>query len=146
MLENGIFGVNMEITRRGIFGGLCAQMLNNRKLFMGEDGVDGWHCEGFERITDRPEESLCQSNFIILKNGSMTQTSVDVALREGKTYEAKVWVKAYSDTAAVTFGVVGMEHTFTFTADYKCYRPFIILFTPRSAVHICTVYPKPFFL
>ena len=128
LFEDGIFGVNMEITRRGIFGGLCAQMLNNRKLFMGEDGVDGWLCEGFERITDRPEESLCQSNFIILKNGSMTQTSVDIALREGKTYEAKVWVKAYSDTAAVTFGVAGMEQTFTVTADGEPYRALSFVF------------------
>ena len=37
--EDGILGVNMEITRTGFFGGLCAQMLNNRKLFMGTDGV-----------------------------------------------------------------------------------------------------------
>ena len=120
--EDGIFGVNMEITRRGIFGGLSAQMLNNRKLFMGEGGVDGWLCEGFERVTDRPEESLCQSHFIILKNGSMSQTSVDIALQSGKTYEAKVWVKAYSETAAVTFGVSGLEQTFTVTADGEPYK------------------------
>ena len=117
LMEDGIFGVNMEITRRGFFGGLCAQMLNNRKLSMGEGGVDGWICEGFERITDRPEESLCQSNFIVLKNGSMSQTSEVIALQAGKTYEAKVWVKAYSDTAAVTFGVAGMEQTVDVTAD-----------------------------
>ena len=117
LMEDGIFGVNMEITRRGFFGGLCAQMLNNRKLSMGEGGVDGWICEGFERITDRPEESLCQSNFIVLKNGSMSQTSEVIALQAGKTYEAKVWVKAYSDTAAVTFGVSGMEQTVDVTAD-----------------------------
>ena len=27
LFEDGIFGVNMEITRRGIFGGLCAHGL-----------------------------------------------------------------------------------------------------------------------
>ena len=64
LMEDGIFGVNMEITRRGFFGGLCAQMLNNRKLSMGEGGVDGWVCEGARRVLNRPEESLCQSNFI----------------------------------------------------------------------------------
>ena len=94
LMEDGIFGVNMEITRRGFFGGLCAQMLNNRKLSMGEGGVDGWICEGFERITDRPEESLCQSNFIVLKNGSMSQTSEVIALQAGKTYEAKVYFQS----------------------------------------------------
>ena len=108
--EEGIFGVNMEITRKGFFGGLCAQMLNNRKLFMGRDGVDGWDCENFERVLDRPEESLCHSNFIILKNGTMSQSSEVIALQAGKTYEAKIWVRAYSDTATVTFGVAGMEH------------------------------------
>ena len=117
LMEDGIFGVNMEITRRGFFGGLCAQMLNNRKLSMGEGGVDGWVCEGARRVLNRPEESLCQSNFIVLKNGSMSQTSEVIALQAGKTYEAKVWVKAYSDTAAVTFGVAGMEQTVDVTAD-----------------------------
>ena len=128
LFEDGVFGVNMEITRRGIFGGLCAQMLNNRKLSMGEGGVDGWICEGFQRVTDRPEESLCRSNFIILKNGSMAQTSVDIALKAGKTYEAKAWVKAYSETAAVTFGVAGMEQTFTITADSEPYKALSFVF------------------
>ena len=117
LMEDGIFGINMEITRKGFFGGLCAQMLNNRKLFMGRDGVDGWECENFLRVLDRPEESLCESNFIILKNGTMSQISEVIALQAGKDYEAKVWVKAYSDTANVTFGVAGMEQTMTITAD-----------------------------
>lgn len=120
-MEDGIFGMNLEITRRGFFGGLSAQMLNNRKLFMGEDSVDGWVCEGFERVTDRPEESLCHSNFVILKNGTMSQTSEDIALQKERTYEAKVWVKAYSDTAEVTFGVAGKEQTFIATATDKPY-------------------------
>lgn len=117
LFEDGIFGVNMEITRKGFFGGLCAQMLNNRKLFMGQDGVDGWECQNFERVLDRPEESLCQSNFVVLQNGSMSQSSEVIALQKGRTYEAKVWVKAYSDTAAVTFGVQGMAQTMAMTAD-----------------------------
>ena len=121
LLEDGIFGVNMEITRRGFFGGLSAQMLNNRKLFMGADSVDGWACEGFERITDRPEESLCHSHFVILKNGTMSQTSADIALQKGRTYEAAVWVRAYSDAATVTFGVAGKEQTFTVTAADQPY-------------------------
>ena len=67
--EDGIFGVNAEVTRKGFFSGLSAQMLNNRKFLMGKEGVDGWICSDFERVLDRPEESLCQSNFVILKNG-----------------------------------------------------------------------------
>ena len=127
-LEDGIFGVNMEITRKGFFGGLCAQMLNNRKLFMGQDGVDGWVCESFERVLDRPEESLCQSNFLILKNGSMCQTSEAIALQKGRAYEAKVWVKAYSDTVAVTFGVKGLEQTVAVTADNEPYQALSFVF------------------
>ncbi len=126
--EDGILGVNMEITRTGFFGGLCAQMLNNRKLFMGQDGVDGWVCENFTRVLDRPEESLCQSNFIILKNGSMLQTSKVIALQKGKTYEAKVWAKAYSTAADVTFGVAGMEQTMTISADGEPYQALSFVF------------------
>ena len=126
--EDHIFGVNMEITRKGFFGGLSAQMLNNRKLFMGQDGVDGWVCRSFERVLDRPEESLCRSNFIILKNGSMSQTSEVIALQAGKDYEAKVWVRAYSDNANVTFGVTGMEKTVTVTADNEPYKVLSFVF------------------
>lgn len=130
--EEGIFGVNMEITRKGFFGGLCAQMLNNRKLFMGRDGVDGWDCENFERVLDRPEESLCNSSFIILKNGTMSQSSEVIALQAGKTYEAKIWVRAYSDTATVTFGVAGMEQTVTVTADGEPYKALSFVFDGRA--------------
>ncbi|MBP3699228.1 MAG: hypothetical protein J6J01_07095 [Oscillospiraceae bacterium] len=126
--EEGILSVNMEITRKGFFGGLCAQMLNNRKLFMGTDGVDGWECQNFERVLDRPEESLCQSNFVILKNGSMSQTSEVIALQKGRTYEAKVWIKAYSEAAEVTFGTTGMEQTFTVTADGEPYKALYFVF------------------
>lgn len=122
LFEKGIFGVNLEITRKGFFGGLCAQMLNNRKLFMGTDSVDGWICESFDRITDRPEESLCHSHFVILTNGSMSQTSEVISLQEGRTYEAKVWAKAISETAEITFGVSGMEKTFSVAADGAPYH------------------------
>ncbi len=132
LFEDGVFGVNMEITRTGFFGGICAQMLNNRKLFMGRDGVDGWACESFQRVLDRPEESLCQSNFIVLKNGSMSQTSEVIALQEGRSYEAKVWVRAYSDAADITFGVAGMEQTVTVTADGEAYKALSFVFDGKE--------------
>ena len=126
--EDGIFGVNLEITRKGFFGGLSAQMLNNRKLYAGLDTVAGWDSHGFERVTDRPEESLCASRFLILRDGSMSQTAETIALREGCRYEAKVWLKAISDTAAVTFGVSGLEQTVTVTADGEPYRVLSFVF------------------
>lgn len=128
--EAGLFGANVEITRKGFFGGLCAQMLNNRKLYTGQDGVDGWTCERFERILDRPEESLCESNFVILRDGGrMSQTSAVITLEKGKEYEAKIWVKAVSDTAAVTFGVQGFEQTVNISADGAPYQALSFTFT-----------------
>ena len=83
VFESDLFGINAEITRKGFFGGLSAQMLNNRKLYMGNDGVDGWECLNFQRIVDRTDESLCCSNFIILKDGgSMAQSSPVIALKK----------------------------------------------------------------
>ena len=52
----------------------------------------------------------------------MSQTSEVIALQKGRTYEAKVWVKAYSDTADVTFGVEGMKQTVFITADSLPYQ------------------------
>ena len=127
--EAGLFGLNAEITRKGIFGGLSAQMLNNRKLYMGQDTADGWTCEGFERVTDRPYESLCESHFIILRDGGrMAQTSPVIALRDGETYEAKAWVKALTPCASVTFGIAGMEQTFSLEADGAAYRELAFTF------------------
>ena len=126
--EDGVFGVNLEITRKGFFGGLSAQMLNNRKLYAGLETVAGWDCRGCERITDRPEESLCGSRFIILRDGSVSQTAETVALREGCRYEAKVWLKAISDTVTVTFGVLGLEQTVTVTPDGEPYRVLSFVF------------------
>ena len=120
--QKKILGVNLEITRTGFFGGLSAQMLNNRKLYMGETSVDGWEAENFERITDRIEDSLCLSNYIILKKGgSMRQTSEVIQLKSGEEYEAKVWIKALSKNANITFGVENIKKTFLVNADEKQY-------------------------
>ncbi len=129
LFESGLFGLNMEITRKGFFGGLCAQMLNNRKFFMGQDGVDGWECHNFERVLDRFEESLCESNFVVLKDGgSMSQSSSVIALQKGKEYEAKIWIKAITDTAAVTFGVQSMTQTMRVIADGALYQMVAFVF------------------
>ena len=93
LFEDHAFGVNLEITRKGFFGGLSAEMLNNRKLYAGGDAPSGWECTAVARITDRPHECLCHSHFIILRDGgSMKQTSEVIATEAGKTYEARAWV------------------------------------------------------
>lgn len=110
IFEPGLFGINMEVTRKGFFRGINAQMLNNRKLFAGADDPDGWVCLGAQRVTGRPQDSLCGSNYVILKDGgSMRQSSDVIALQAGRKYEAKAWVKAFSDNAALTFGIAGFE-------------------------------------
>ncbi|MBQ3869759.1 MAG: hypothetical protein II777_04355 [Clostridia bacterium] len=120
--ENGLFGVNAEITRKGFFGGLSAQMLNNRKFFAGGGAPSGWECSGFEYVKDRREESLCKSNFVILDNGGMSQRSDVIAPDENTACEAAVWVKALSDTAEVTFGIKGGERTFPICKDGDKYK------------------------
>ena len=111
--ENELFGVNLELTRKLFYGGLCAQMLNNRKLYAGQDFPAGWECSNAVFVTDRKEESLCNSNFVILKDGTMCQTSDVNATKMNKQYEAKVWVKALSDIAEIAFGLKGYEQVFS---------------------------------
>ena len=122
LFEDGLLGINAEITRKGFFGGLSAEMLNNRKLFAGQEAPGGWECRRFARIHDRPEESLCHSSFLILQDGgSMKQTSEAIDPEEGRAYEARVWVKALSPAAEVTFGVPGQEKSFPITEDGEPY-------------------------
>ncbi len=119
--QNMLFGLNAEITRKGFFSGLSAEMLNNRKLYAGEELPAGWQCEDAEWITDQPQKSLCGSRYVILRSGTMKQTSEVIALRAGKTYEAKLWVKAYSDTVQVTFGVENHTETVSVSAEDTMY-------------------------
>lgn len=126
--QDKIMGVNLEITRKGFFGGLSAQMLNNRKLYSGENTVDGWEAKNFIRV-NRPEDSLCSSNYVILKKGgSMRQTSEVISLKSGEEYEAKIWIKALSKNAEITFGVENIKKTFLVKADEKQYCPLSFTF------------------
>lgn len=126
--QNMLFGLNAEITRKGFFGGLSAEMLNNRKLYAGEGLPAGWQCEHAEWVTDQTEKSLCGSRFVVLRDGSMTQTSEVIAAQAGHIYEAKLWVKAYSETAQVTFGVDGHTKTVTVQAEDAMYTVLSFVF------------------
>ena len=74
--QEKILGVNLEITRTGFFGGLSAQMLNNRKLYMGETSVDGWEAENFERITDHAVNILESSEELREKEIKFTEKGI----------------------------------------------------------------------
>lgn len=115
--KNMIFGVNAEITRRAFYGGLSAEMLNNRKLLTGDTSPAGWDCINCERVTDAPQRSLCNSHYVVLHGGSMAQSSEVISLREGCTYTAAIWIRACHSAVNVTFGVVGMEQTFRAETD-----------------------------
>ena len=58
----------------------------------------------------------------------MSQTSSVIALQQGKEYEAKIWVKAVTDTAAVTFGVQGLLRTVAVMADDEPYQALSFVF------------------
>jgi alpha-N-arabinofuranosidase len=109
MFPNGLFGVNAEVTRKGFFGGLSAQMLNNRKFFKGEKTPDGWECENAQLCFDK-NESPCGSNYVRLTDGMIKQTSDVIAFKKGAEYAVKALVR--SDGASVSFGVPGREKTF----------------------------------
>ena len=137
-MQDGLFGINAEITRKGFFGGLSAEMLNNRKLLMGQEGADGWSCLRAERVTDRLHESLCHSRFVILKDGGrMEQSSAVIALQEGREYLARAWVRAVSGTAEVTFGVAGLEQNFTVCADGRPFCELAFTFPGRDMENGC---------
>ena len=121
--ENGLFGVNTEITRKGYFGGLSAQLLNNRKFFAGTDTPAGWELSGEKAVfvTDRKSESLCRSNFVEVRNGSIRQTSPFIRLRPGEPYELKLWAKAVGENAELTADVCGETVRLKLTADSAPY-------------------------
>lgn len=131
--EDGLFGVNAEITRKGYFGGLSAQMLNNRKFFAGVDAPSGWVCSDFEYVCDKKEQSLCESSYVVLKNGVMSQKSDVIDLCENAEYEASVWVKALSENAEITFGAAGCEKTFSLRKDGEKFKKLSFIITKTKA-------------
>lgn len=127
--QNGLFGVNAEVTRKGFFGGLSAQMLNNRKfLAAGKKTPDGWECEGAS-LRRKKKESPCGSYVVRLENGSIKQTSGVIALRAGVEYETKALVKAVGADAKITFGAQGFERTFDVENDGEIYKELSFTFT-----------------
>ncbi len=128
LFENDLFGINAEITRKVFFGGLSAQMLNNRKLYSGKEFPSGWNCKDVEYVTDRKEDSLCGSNYVILKSGFMSQTSDVIATKAGNQYEAKLWIKVLSESAVVTFGIKGQEKEFVANANSEKYEELSFVF------------------
>ncbi len=128
--KNGLFGVNTEVTRTGFFGGLSAQMLNNRKFFAGAELPSGWECENAEFIKNK-KDSPCGSCCVRLTNGAIKQTSSVIALRDGAVYEARALVRAVGG-AKISFGVCGCEQTFDAEDDGERYKTLSFAFTGKD--------------
>ncbi|MBO4870280.1 MAG: hypothetical protein J5585_11275, partial [Clostridia bacterium] len=129
--QNGLFGVNAEVTRKGFFGGLSAQMLNNRKFLSGDQKSPyGWECEG-AKYRQKKKYSPCGSNYVRLTNGTIRQSSDVIVLEAGRQYEAKILVRP-SGECAVTFGVPGLEQTFVLNDDGQDYKELSFTFEGKD--------------
>lgn len=92
-ISHKLFGCNMELTRTTGFGGIYAQMINNRKFYAHEEAdVCGWEYDDNALYSTETELSNCQSNFFVLPEGSYVKTAEDntVYLDCGREYELAV--------------------------------------------------------
>ncbi len=98
-LPEGLFGMNMEITRKAVFGGLSAQMLNNRKFFAaGADGMPcGWKITKGRLVTDDPGSSVCGSNYAVLEPGGELVCEQELYFKAGRKYTLSVCAGAETD-------------------------------------------------
>ncbi len=87
-VPDGLFGMNMEITRKTFFGGLSAQLINNRKFYATDaDGMPcGWKVVKGRVVTDNPEASNCRSNYVVLEPGGELICEQELFLKAGKRY------------------------------------------------------------
>lgn len=88
-----LFGCNMELTRKTGFGGIYAQMLNNRKFFAHEEAdVCGWEYDDNALFSTETTLSNCNSNFFVVPAGAYIKTAEDntVYLHCGREYELAV--------------------------------------------------------
>ena len=103
-IPDGLFGQNLEITRRTSYGGLSAEQLINRKFYAvdAEKNVPkGWRLSGGAVITDRKNESLCGSNLVRLEAGGELTTAQPVYCKPGCSYIFRIWASAAGTGAAV---------------------------------------------
>lgn len=93
IISHRLFGCNMELTRTTGFGGIYAQMLNNRKFYAhNEADVCGWEYDDNALFSTETELSNCQSNFFVIPEGAYVKTAEDntVYLDCGREYELAV--------------------------------------------------------
>lgn len=94
-IPEGIYGLNMEITRTTFWQGLMAQMLCNRKFYAGDDnGPFGWVLEEADYIREQ-NSSPCQSSYIKLNaNSSISYTAESVLVKKDHLYEIRALINS----------------------------------------------------
>ncbi|MBO4325747.1 MAG: hypothetical protein J5950_00565 [Clostridia bacterium] len=104
VVPEALYGMNMEITRSCWYGGLSAQLLNNRKFFALRQGdvPEGWTVSGGRTVTDDRDHSICGSNYVVLEKGGQLVYSDILALDKGTEYELELWTAAREGSGSVS--------------------------------------------
>lgn len=107
-IPEGIYGLNMEITRTTFWQGLMAQMLCNRKFYAGDEhGPFGWVLDGADYIRDI-KGSPCQSSYVRLNlNGSISYTSNSVLAKEKHLYEIRALINSCDEDRKFSVEALG---------------------------------------
>ncbi len=93
-VSDALFGMNMEITRSCWYGGLSAELLNNRKFYAIEQvsqSLEAWSVSSGRTVTDDKARSICVSNYVVLDDGGELRYSDELRLDYGKEYVFEVW-------------------------------------------------------
>ena len=117
-IPEGLFGMNLEITRKTVFGGLSSELLINKKFFASDPekkAPKGWILTGGSHITDAKEKSFCKSCFIRLEEGGMLAHEDKLFLTAAKTYIFRIWARACTETAVLEVNVSGNCFSLTLT-------------------------------
>ena len=103
-VPEALFGMNMEITRSCWFGGLSAELLNNRKFYaLDQDHRNpaAWSVSAGRTVTDDKTHSICGSNYVVLDDGGELRYSDELRLDAGKEYVFEVWAASEDKDSAV---------------------------------------------
>ncbi len=104
VVPSALFGMNLEITRSCWYGGLSAELLNNRKFYALwlEDIPEGWTVSGGHTVTNERAHSICGSNYVVLETGGQLVYSDRLALNAGTDYVFEIWTAAQGENGSVS--------------------------------------------
>jgi alpha-N-arabinofuranosidase len=93
-----IFSHNFEPTRNTMYGGVAAQMINNRKFYAAEgNSIKGFNTRGNVEVIYDKEESCCKSNIVRINEGGALSTQNEfMFLESGKTILLTLYLRAKS--------------------------------------------------